>query len=280
MRSKAHFRGHPIHPALVHFPLAFLIGGFGFDLAGKLLDQPFLWLSAAYLTGVGVLTGVIAALPGLLDYLFTVPPNSSGKRRATVHLVVNAAALVLFGGAWLARGAVTLEPATGVLLAEGFGAGLLLYGGYLGGILVSRNQIGVDHRYAKAGKWREARIEPGPDGAVVAARTGELELDQLKLLHVEGRRIVLARTEEGYLAFDDRCTHRGASLADGVLIAGTVQCPWHGSQFDTRTGAVCNGPATAPVRTYRVEVQGNEVLLRLDWPRSERSAKTPVLQTG
>ena len=35
MRSKASFRSHPIHPALVHFPLAFLIGAFGFDLAGS-----------------------------------------------------------------------------------------------------------------------------------------------------------------------------------------------------------------------------------------------------
>jgi nitrite reductase/ring-hydroxylating ferredoxin subunit len=42
---------------------------------------------------------------------------------------------------------------------------------------------------------------------------------------------VLARTEEGYVAFDDRCTHKGGSLAAGVMVWGTVQCLWHGSQF-------------------------------------------------
>ena len=86
----------------------------------------------------------------------------------------------------------------------------------------------------------------------------------MKLLRLGDRRIVLARTEEGYTAFEDHCTHRGGSLADGVLISGTVQCPWHGSQFDVRTGAVCNGPAKEPVATYPIEVKGKRVLLQLE----------------
>jgi nitrite reductase/ring-hydroxylating ferredoxin subunit len=89
----------------------------------------------------------------------------------------------------------------------------------------------------------------------------ELEIDQMKLLHVDGQRIVLARTEEGYVAFDDHCTHRGASLADGSMICGTVQCPWHGSQFDVRTGSVRAGPAEEGIGTHRVEESGGEVRL-------------------
>ena len=100
---------------------------------------------------------------------------------------------------------------------------------------------------------------PGP---LVLARTYEMVVYQMKLLHVPGRRIVLARTEQGYVAFDDRCTHRGGPLADGVLICGTVQCPWHGSQFDTRTGAVKAGPAKDTIATYRVEVADGEVRLQ------------------
>jgi len=40
----------------------------------------------------------------------------------------------------------------------------------------------------------------------------------------------------------DRCTHRGGPLSDGVLMCGTVQCPWHGSQFDVKTVEVKCGP--------------------------------------
>jgi len=264
MRSKAHFRGHPIHPALVHFPLAFLIGAFCFDLLGKLMARPVWWMTGARLAVLGIASALLAAVPGLIDYLFTVPPKSSGKRRATRHLLANLAAVALFADGWAIRGAVATAPGVFVLVVEALGTGLLIYAAFQGGVLVSRNQIGVDHRYAEAGKWSEAKPESAGKSEVVVASAGELQVDQMKLLHLGDRRIVLARTEEGYTAFDDRCTHRGGSLADGVLISGTVQCPWHGSQFDVRTGAVCNGPAKEPIPTYRVEVKGKRVLLQLE----------------
>jgi nitrite reductase/ring-hydroxylating ferredoxin subunit len=74
---------------------------------------------------------------------------------------------------------------------------------------------------------------------------------------------VLARTEHGYVAFDDRCSHKGGSLADEVLICGTAECPWHGSQFDVRSSGVKAGPADKPIATYRVEVGDGEVRLFL-----------------
>jgi len=264
MKSKASFRSHPIHPALVHFPLAFLIGAFGFDLAGNWTGTPALWTTGAYLAAAGVISALVAAIPGFLDYFYTVPPKSSGKRRATRHMIINLAAVALFALAWGLRLPVSAEPAAPILLLEAAGTLCLLAGGYLGGVLVSRNQIGVDHRYAAAGKWREQRLRTEQGGPVVVAQAAELLVDQMKLIHLDGRRIVVARTEEGYTAFDDRCTHRGASLADGTMISGTVQCPWHGSQFDVHTGAVCGGPAREPVHTYRVEQQGTDILLYLE----------------
>jgi nitrite reductase/ring-hydroxylating ferredoxin subunit len=133
----------------------------------------------------------------------------------------------------------------------------------MGGTLVYRNQIGVDHRYANAGKWSEVKVRGARGGTVVGARADELQLNQMKLLRVDGQRIVLARTESGYTAFDDRCPHRGASLADGVMICGVVQCPWHGSQFDSHNGAVRAGPAMHGISTYPVEDNGRELLVRL-----------------
>jgi nitrite reductase/ring-hydroxylating ferredoxin subunit len=85
----------------------------------------------------------------------------------------------------------------------------------------------------------------------------------MKLVHLDGRRIVLAHTRGGYVAFQDRCTHKGGSLADGVMIDGVVQCPWHGSQFDCRSGAVKAGPADTPITSYRVTEESGLVKLRL-----------------
>jgi nitrite reductase/ring-hydroxylating ferredoxin subunit len=177
-----------------------------------------------------------------------VPPQSSGKERATKHALVNSSALALFTAGWL-RGKRRSGDAASLTL-QGLGLAALSVGGWLGGTLVYRNQIGVDHRYANAGKWDERRAD---DRGRIELETGDLEVDQMKLLKADGRRVAVARTEQGYTAFQDRCTHKGGPLSDGTLICGTVQCPWHGSQFDVHTGKVKCGPAERDIETFEVK---------------------------
>jgi nitrite reductase/ring-hydroxylating ferredoxin subunit len=136
-------------------------------------------------------------------------------------------------------------------------------GGWLGGTLVYRNQIGVDHRYAEAGKWREVSVEGKPGEAVVVEGAQELQAGQMMLVRAGDRRIVVARSDDGFVAFDDHCTHRGGSLAGGTLACGTVCCPWHGSQFTVKDGSVAAGPAKKPIATYEVKKTGKEVQLVL-----------------
>ena len=263
MKSKSVLLGHPVHPMLVPFPFAFLSGAVVFDVAGWIGDAPSLWTTGTHLAGAGIVTAVLAAIPGLIDYAYAVPPDSSGKSRATRHMIANLSAVALFAAAWLLRDDAAVRPGAGVLGLEILGLGLLGAGAYMGGTLVTRNLIGVDHRYAGAGRWREQTVE-ARTGAPVAVATGdELKVDQMKLLRVGDRRIVLARTAQGYVAFDDRCTHKGGSLAGGVMMCGTVQCLWHGSQFDVASGAVKCGPADKPIRVYRVSEEAGEVRLLL-----------------
>jgi nitrite reductase/ring-hydroxylating ferredoxin subunit/uncharacterized membrane protein len=264
MRSKASYKGHPIHPALITFPFAFLYGAFLFDVAGRVVGRPLWWTVGAHLAVAGIVMALVAAVPGFIDYVYTVPPRSTGKKRATRHMLANLSAVALFAIAWWLRGSADASPEVTQLALEAAGAGLLGAGGWMGGVLVNRNQIGVDHRYAAAGKWREASVDAQPGKPAVAAKSDELQVNQMKLVRVGDRRIVLARTEQGYVAFDDHCTHRGGSLAGGALICGTVQCPWHGSQFDVRTGEVKAGPAEERIPTYRVEERGGEIWVSLE----------------
>jgi nitrite reductase/ring-hydroxylating ferredoxin subunit/uncharacterized membrane protein len=263
MRSKAVLFGHPLHPMLIPFPVAFLTGSVVFDVAARLRDSPAMWTTGGHLLSAGIIAALAAAIPGLIDYIFTVPPRSSGKTRATRHMAANLTAVVLFALAWSFRATQVASPAGLVMMLEVAALALLGAGAYMGGTLVTRNLISVDHRYAHAGKWQDVTPEGGTGGPIVVARRDELKVDQMKLLRIQGKRVVVARTSDGYVAFDDRCTHRGGSLAGGVMVCGTVQCLWHGSQFEGATGKVKAGPATTGVTVYDVQESGNEVTLRL-----------------
>jgi nitrite reductase/ring-hydroxylating ferredoxin subunit/uncharacterized membrane protein len=247
---------------LIPFPLAFLTGATLFDTAGWISGNPAWWTTGGHLAAAGIGAALVAAVPGLIDYVYTVPPRSSGKTRATKHMAAMLSAVALFAAAWFLRGSADELPALEVLSLEAAALALLLMGGYMGGTLVTRNLISVDHRYANAGRWRESTIQRS-GGWITVARRDELQVDQLKLLRFGDKRIVLAHTGTGYVAFDDRCTHRGGSLAGGVMMCGTVQCLWHGSQFDVRTGAVRAGPATKGIAVYRLLEENDDVKLFL-----------------
>ena len=247
MRSQASLNGHPLHPMLIPYPFAFLTGAFGFHVAARASGNRDLDTVSNYLVPAGIAAGLVAAVPGVIDYLGSVPPRSSAKERATKHALLNVTALGLFTTSWLLRRGGGRN--TAALALQGAGSALMSVAGYMGGTLVYRNQIGVDHRYADAGKWQE-ESQDQPEQQALTAAAAPLGVNQMKLVHAGDRRVAVARTETGYAAFDDRCTHKGGPLSDGVLICGTVQCPWHGSQFDVHTGEVKCGPAQEDINTY------------------------------
>ena len=262
MRSRAHFKAHPIHPALIPFPFAFLWGAALFDLLYAVTGSGSFTLTASYLTIAGLASGLLAAIPGVIDYLYAVPPESSGKQRATRHALANVTAMALFFISWLLRGADGTM--TGVtLMLELAGAAIMGYAGYIGGELVVRNMISVDHRYANAGRWKEASFSGKRGESIVVAQSDELEDGHMKLLWVNGQRIALARAGKRYCAFQDSCTHRGASLAGGVLVGGTVHCLWHGSQFNVRTGEVECGPAKKKIAVFETRERDGKVTLTI-----------------
>jgi nitrite reductase/ring-hydroxylating ferredoxin subunit/uncharacterized membrane protein len=259
MKSKASIKSHPIHPVIIAFPIAFFTAAFFVDIFT--FGDYGLHNAAAYLTMAGIGTALLAAFFGAIDYFTVVPPKSSAKKRATNHALLNILNVVIFALALFLRTFEDVSPFIYIGL-ELLGMIILSVAGWMGGTLVYRNQIGVDHRYAHAGKWKEDYITPNGN-RIEVGKHDDLKNDQMKLLHVGGRRIVLARSENGFSAFDDHCTHRGGSLADGSMICGTVQCPWHGSQFDVRSGEVKAGPAKEKIHTYPVNEENGKLLISL-----------------
>lgn len=249
---------------LVPFPFAYLFGAACIDGVAAATRRPQWYRTARHMRVLGIGSALAAAVPGIVDYLFAVPPKSSAKRRATLHGLANLSAVGLMGAVAMRR-RNDRAPRGWELAAQGAAAGLMGVAGYLGGTLVYRNQIGVDHRQAEAGQWRERTLpEPSTAGdAIDAGAAADLGVNQMALLHVGDRRVVVARTEDGFAAFDDRCPHKGGPLSDGTLACGVVQCPWHGSQFTVKTGAVLHGPADTPVRTHQVREEGGRLWLTL-----------------
>ncbi|MFB3813826.1 MAG: DUF2231 domain-containing protein [Terriglobales bacterium] len=258
MRARAHLKSHPIHPMLVAFPIGLWVAGFAFEAAGAALNSQPLWTAGWYAILAGSIGAALAAIFGAIDLFTVVPPHSSGRKRGYVHALLNVCALVLFVASLVARGSADARPNGLSLLLAGIGVVVVAVSGWLGATLVYRNQIGVDHRYAGAGKWHERQLDSWERPAC-----GEHELGygQMMLIRVGSERAVVAHCAEGIVAFSDHCTHRGGPLSDGALIGCTVQCPWHGSQFDVQTGRVVSGPATEKIRTYSAEVRGGEVFI-------------------
>jgi len=83
---------------------------------------------------------------------------------------------------------------------------------------------------------------------------------QMRVFDLKGTKVNVASAGGNLYAFDDTCTHAGCSLGRGKLDGTTVTCPCHGSQFDVTSGAVLRGPASRPVRSRSVKVEGDNLV--------------------
>lgn len=101
---------------------------------------------------------------------------------------------------------------------------------------------------------------PATAGYVPVASVGDVPPGWVLKIVSGGREIALANRDGEYFALDNSCTHAGGPLAHNRLSPDcTVECSWHNSVFDLRTGAVVAGPARKPAKTYPVQVSEGRV---------------------
>ncbi|MDA8369401.1 MAG: non-heme iron oxygenase ferredoxin subunit [Nocardiopsaceae bacterium] len=87
-------------------------------------------------------------------------------------------------------------------------------------------------------------------------------------VEVDDTPIAVVRSEGEIYAISDICSHAEVNLSEGEVEDGTIECWLHGSCFDLGSGKPINPPATRPVPTYTVKIEGDDVFVSLDTKNS------------
>jgi uncharacterized membrane protein len=144
MRTPASIARHPIHPMIVPIPIGLFLFSFFCDLAFALGAQDPVWKTVAlYAIFGGVIGGLVAAVPGLVDLLSL---REGPRRTALVHMAINLAVVALFAiSAWMRYRAGDAAAQTGLpVWLSGVGVAMLAVSGWLGGKLVYEHGVAVD----------------------------------------------------------------------------------------------------------------------------------------
>ena len=234
--------GHSVHAALTDLP----IGIFTLVILFDLLSQE---VAADWALVIGVLAMVAAAVAGLADYSDT---DDEPRMVATVHATVMTIALVVYVASIMFR--LSPDANRTVAIALSFiGYGLVTVGAFVGGELVYTLGNMVNRhawRFFGEPKWTKLDVTEIPEGQPVAAKAGAQSL-------------VVTRTGETVYALHAQCAHAGGPLAEGKLVDGCIECPWHQSRYRMSDGKRVQGPTTYDQPRYDVraaEGGGWEVL--------------------
>lgn len=101
-----------------------------------------------------------------------------------------------------------------------------------------------------------ARVQIAPIADVPATTGLRVEIGE--------HRVAIFRIGDDLYAIGDRCSHAEASLAEGEVLDGEVECPRHGAAFQLKTGEAMTLPATKTVPVYKVDVEDDVVYLTID----------------
>ena len=101
-------------------------------------------------------------------------------------------------------------------------------------------------------------------GPVRACALSELAEDSALRVELAGKPVCIARSNGEVFALSDVCSHADVALSEGEVEDGHIECWLHGSMFDLRTGKPTGLPATRPVPTFPVTVEGDDVLVQME----------------
>lgn len=145
MYSKIKIGGHPLHQMIIVYPIAFYTAALICFIVYSFRPDPFWFRVAIVSNGAGIVSALIAALPGFIDWL-GIPGHKRAKKVGLVHLVCNVTALILFTINFFLQYQKWNDPQPDVSLAillTGLGFILTAIAGFLGGSLILNHHVGV-----------------------------------------------------------------------------------------------------------------------------------------
>jgi nitrite reductase/ring-hydroxylating ferredoxin subunit/uncharacterized membrane protein len=254
--------GHPLHPVLTDVPLGAWTGALVFDALdarddGRWRRRGF-GRAADSAIAIGLAGAAGAAVTGLNDWQHT---SGLPRKAGLVHGMLNTVAATLYGASLVARGRGARSAGRSLALA---GFAVTCASAYLGGDLVYRRRIGVDHAPSPDDRW-----QPPREWTDVAAESRLAEGRPLRV-EVAGEPVILVRRAGRISALAETCSHLGGPLGEGTIEGGTVVCPWHGSRFSLDDGRVIDGPATHPQPCLEARARDGRIEVR--WPEPARQA--------
>jgi nitrite reductase/ring-hydroxylating ferredoxin subunit/uncharacterized membrane protein len=258
---------HPLHPILVHLPIALFLVSFLLDIASFIWGGNDIVRAACYTMLTGVITALIAAVPGLIDWR-DIRNDHPAKSIGVYHMILNVTAVIVYAIDVAVRSQhhdATQVPLAPFILSV-IGIGLISVSGYLGGVMVYDDGVAVGrHR-----RWTDTprdTIKPdvagAADGWVSIAPTTALPDKATLRIEVAATVMVIARVDGQLCAIQEFCTHRFGPLSEGCISNGQIECPWHRSCFDLRTGKVTHGPAKEDLRTFEVQEREGQIWVKV-----------------
>jgi uncharacterized membrane protein/nitrite reductase/ring-hydroxylating ferredoxin subunit len=260
---------HPIHPMLVHFPIGLFVLSLLLDGASVLFAVPNIVRASYYAMLLAEITALVAAVPGFVDYT-DIRGDHPAKRTATTHMILNLIAVGVYGINLGVRTSALNDPkvAPWPLMLSLVGIGLISISGYLGGDLIYADGVGVGRHKRRTATPQETIKVQSPGGKELAelnfvpvAEAEHLGNHETLRVEVNGYVMTIAKVEDQLFAFQEFCTHRFGPLSEGTFDGFNVQCPWHNSCFDVRTGKVTNGPAKVDLKTFKIEQRDGRVFI-------------------
>src|SRR6185437_5117934 len=134
--------GHPIHPMLIPLPIAFFLGALAADIVTKASGRGDWYFIGYVLTIAGWASGLLAAIPGLVDYFAVVPRKTRAKRDGTIHMILNVTIVGCYFASWIVKNGTGMLSWASLIL-EIAGCALLLVSGWYGWAMVYEHHIGI-----------------------------------------------------------------------------------------------------------------------------------------
>ncbi|OMC32569.1 (2Fe-2S)-binding protein [Mycobacterium sp. GA-1841] len=242
--------GHPVHPPLASLSSGVLSATVALDTYQFTVGRRTRTIDASHLAqhtlALGILANLGAAVTGTTDWQHT---HEQDRRIGLVHGMLNLTATAMYALSWTER---RRRHHLRAALISCAGYALSMSSGVLGGHLVFASKVGTDQSgpQLESPQW----VAVMPQDSLPDTGLHRVEVDNVG--------VVMFRSDDEIRAVGEFCPHLAAPMADGWLDRGRVVCPWHGSQFDSESGEVVRGPASAPLPCYQARIRNGVIEVR------------------